>query len=154
MIEEFLLCSIYCFYVLQNAIMLFTWTSCKTSTSSNCIIWPGKAGLGLHDLWDIYNIPISSCGNIWQMAPVYDQQLYDIYISMIKQCQTNDHFLQHFNEKTIETIWFLKWYRKFPWQSVFNISYIPPKINLIRQENISYERRILPVCVCWCMLAR
>ena len=72
--------------------MLFMWTSCKTSTSSNCIIWPGKAGLGLHDLWDIYNIPISSCGNIWQMAPVYDQQLYDIYISMIKQCQTNDHF--------------------------------------------------------------
>ena len=30
------------------------------------------------------------------MAPVYDQQLYDIYISMIKQCQTNDPFLQHF----------------------------------------------------------
>ena len=104
--------------------MLFIWTSCKTPTSSNCIIWPGKAGLGLHDLWDIYNIPISSCGNIWQMAPVYDQQLYDIYISMIKQCQTNDHFLQHFNEKTIETIWFVKLYWRCTWQSIFNISYI------------------------------
>ena len=56
-----------------------------------CIICPwSKAAGGIHDLCDIYNIPISICGNVWQMTLVYDQKLYDIYISMIKQFWTND----------------------------------------------------------------